>query len=392
VVQVVEIQPDQPDSAVGSHQQCLPIERLPLAYIAFDREIRVLEWNPAAERIFGYTRREALGQNILQLIVPSPPNDHIQEILRRIWTGDLEAHSVNENRTKDGRIITCDWFNTPICDTTGKVTGVISIGQDTSARRRHEETFDRDHSAIDPSGHGVDIGDKIDERKTGEVTLGESADRLRELSQRLIEVQELERQHLARELHDEIGQILSTISVSLRANMQVCHCVGKDQHEENISIIDQAIEQVRNLALDLRPSMLDDIGLVATMRWCAERQARRANFELDFVAESTGEPLPAKLQITCYRVAQEALTNIVRHAKARLVTLEFRQSENDVAILIRDDGVGYDQAEVQQRIASGTSFGVRGMQERVELLGGIVKVESLPEEGTTIRVHLPVTE
>jgi two-component system sensor histidine kinase DegS len=128
------------------------------------------------------------------------------------------------------------------------------------------------------------------------------------------------------------------------------------------------------------------------MRWCAERQARRANFELDFVAESTGEPLPAKLQITCYRVAQEALTNIVRHAKARLVTLEFRQSENDVAILIRDDGVGYDQAEVQQRIASGPSFGVRGMQERVELLGGIFKVESLPEEGTTIRVHLPVTE
>jgi two-component system sensor histidine kinase UhpB len=304
----------------------------------------------------------------------------------------LEAHSVNENRTKDGRVITCDWFNTPIWDTTGKVTGVISIGQDISARRRHEETFDRDRSAIDPSGHGVDIDDKIDERKTGEVTLGESADRLRELSQRLIEVQELERQHLARELHDEIGQILSTISVSLRANMQVCHCVGKDQHEENISIIDQAIEQVRNLALDLRPSMLDDIGLVATMRWCAERQARRANFELDFVAESTGEPLPAKLQITCYRVAQEALTNIVRHAKARLVTLEFRQSENDVAILIRDDGVGYDQAEVQQRIASGTSFGVRGMQERVELLGGIVKVESLPEVGTTIRVHLPVTE
>jgi PAS domain S-box-containing protein len=125
----------QADRASGSRWQGLPIERVPLAYIEFDHDVRILEWNPAAERIFGYTRCEAIGKIAMDLILPGPPSDHICDILTRIWAGDLDAHSVNENLTKDGRVIECDWFNTPILDGNGKVTGGMSFVREVSVRR-----------------------------------------------------------------------------------------------------------------------------------------------------------------------------------------------------------------------------------------------------------------
>ena len=119
----------------------LQIERLPLAYILFDADYRVLDWNPAAEKIFGYTKDEVVGQTALNVIVPLPVHDHLQEIRRRIWAGDMDARSVNENRTKDGRIITCEWFNTPLMDPDGRFVGVISLAQDITERMRAEEAW-----------------------------------------------------------------------------------------------------------------------------------------------------------------------------------------------------------------------------------------------------------
>jgi PAS domain S-box-containing protein len=127
-----------------------------MAYIEFDQSVRVLEWNPAAERIFGYTKHEALGNNLLDLILPSPPDDHLFDILNRIWAGDFKAHSVNQNLTKDGHIIQCDWFNTPISETNGKVTSAVSLARKISIHRNpdvsdsnSDAASDRDHSLMD---------------------------------------------------------------------------------------------------------------------------------------------------------------------------------------------------------------------------------------------------
>jgi PAS domain S-box-containing protein len=119
----------------------LQIERLPLAYILFDADNRVLDWNPAAENVFGFTQEEMLGRVALDVVVPLPVGDHLQDILRRLRAGDMDARSVNNNQTKDGRIITCEWFNTPLVDQDGQYVGVISLAQDITERMRAEEAL-----------------------------------------------------------------------------------------------------------------------------------------------------------------------------------------------------------------------------------------------------------
>jgi signal transduction histidine kinase len=212
---------------------------------------------------------------------------------------------------------------------------------------------------------------------------------LHALSRRVVEVQEQERRHLARELHDEIGQVLSAISINLQALKGACDAAAGSRIEDSIHIVDQAAEQVQNLSLDLRPSMLDDLGLVATLRWLVDRQAQRADLISHFIAESSGAAVPPNVTIACFRVVQEALTNVVRHARARNVWVEFRQAEDEVYLSVRDDGEGFDPGITRHRATGSASLGLLGIRERVELLGGRSEIKSQPGHGTSIRVWFP---
>ena len=181
-------------------------------------------------------------------------------------------------------------------------------------------------------------------RKRAEEGLRDSAERLQVLSRRVVEVQEEERRHLARELHDEIGQVLSAISVNLHAvegrlrRRRLVTPRRMHRHRRR-----RPTQQVRNLALDLRPSMLDDLGLAATAAVARDRQAQRAGLVAHFAVQSSGARAARRSwPIACFRVAQEALTNVVRHARARQVWVELRQGEDEVRLVIRDDGVGFD--------------------------------------------------
>jgi PAS domain S-box-containing protein len=239
--------------------------------------------------------------------------------------------------------------------------------------------------------YALSLARDITERTETEEALRNYAQQLRDLSRRMIDVQEEERRHLARELHDEIGQILNAISVNLHALNVAFDAANRSRLEESISIVDRAIHQVHDLSLDLRPSMLDDLGLVSTIRWFADRQAQRAGLELELVADSSGVRLPPDLEIACYRVVQEALTNVVRHAQARQVRVEFRQREEEIQLVIRDDGVGFNLEAVQRGAARGASFGVLGMEERVGLLGGQIEFISNLGQGTGIEVRFPLS-
>jgi two-component system sensor histidine kinase UhpB len=205
---------------------------------------------------------------------------------------------------------------------------------------------------------------------------------LQALSRQLIEAQEAERRAVARELHDDFGQVLTALKL---------HLGRKDRDDaESIALVDGAIARMRDLAHDLRPPMLDELGLEASLRWYVEREARRAGLEFDLALSPVEPRPPPAVESTCFRVAQEALTNVIRHAQARRVEVELGIADGALQLVVRDDGRGFDVADARRRAIRGESQGLLGMQERVDLAGGDLEMESTPGQGTAVRARFPI--
>jgi signal transduction histidine kinase len=216
-------------------------------------------------------------------------------------------------------------------------------------------------------------------------------DKLQILSHRLVEVQETERRHIARELHDEIGQTLTVAEMNLQAARQSVPSETVDQRlVDSIQAVERVQEQVRDLSLNLRPSMLDDLGLEPALRWYLNRQATAANLECRFRADPLDGRLEPIVETECFRVAQEALTNILRHAGASTVQLDLRKKDNQLHLHVKDDGIGFDVAAMKERAARGVSLGLLSMEERTSLAGGGLEFYSAPGRGTEVHAWFPL--
>lgn len=225
-----------------------------------------------------------------------------------------------------------------------------------------------------------------------ESRLRENARQLRALSQRVLEAQETERRRIAIELHDEVGQSLTAVKINLQAHQRFTAQTPEQLNAENLSIVEAALQQVRRLALALRPSMLDDLGLVPALRWSAEQSGARSGFSVTVLAQEDEAQarLSGELEIVCYRIVQEALTNIARHANARQVVIELCNDTDVLTLTVRDDGVGFDPIAMQVQALGGESLGVLGMQERALLIGGQLNIESQPAKGCTVQLRCPL--
>ena len=202
-----------------------------------------------------------------------------------------------------------------------------------------------------------------------------------ELAHRLLEAQEAERRSIARELHDDFGQVLTAIRLSLQ---------GGARAAESIQLVDDAIQRMRDLALDLRPAILDDLGLEAALRWYVAREAGRAGLAFRLDVESIGTRLAPALETACFRLVQEALTNVVRHGQAKEVEVKLDASEGEVRVSISDDGKGFDVRAARRRAAAGGSQGLLIMEERVSLAGGKLEIRSGRGGGTTVAARIPI--
>ena len=231
----------------------------------------------------------------------------------------------------------------------------------------------------------------ITKRKQAEGKLKESRQRLQVLSRRLVEVQETERRHLARELHDEIGQALTAAEMNLQALLQ---SPGTDalapRLKESLQVVERVQEQVHDLSLNLRPSMLDDLGLEPALRWYTERQAALAGLQAEVRADPLEQRLDPMIETECFRVAQEALTNVVKHAKARTVTVELTRNDEQLHLSVRDDGVGFDVASLREQAVRGASLGLLSMEERATLAGGGLQYHATPGQGTEVHAWFPL--
>lgn len=231
---------------------------------------------------------------------------------------------------------------------------------------------------------------KTNAQLTQEIAARKQAEEaLHTLSRQVLEAQENERRRLARELHDEIGQALTALKFNLHAAQRQPGTLTA-RLEDSLGIADRTLKQIRDLSLDLRPSLLDDLGLVAALNWYMERQAERVGF----VAHITTDPLlldvSPTIATTCFRVVQEAVTNVIRHAQAKDVWIELRQSNAALFLILRDNGVGFNVPAAQERAALGVSMGLPGMQERVCLVGGQLTISSTSEQGTEISASFPL--
>ncbi len=229
--------------------------------------------------------------------------------------------------------------------------------------------------------------------------LGSSEARYRMLSRRLIDVQETERRGIARDLHDHLGQILTAIKINLQPASRARRPRVKggmprgrrraDRLADSLGLVDEAIEGVRNIASDLRPPMLDDFGLAATLQWYVSRQAQRGGFEVELeLAAIEAVRFPSAVELACFRLVQEAITNVVRHAEARRVEVKVRIQDGSLDVVVRDDGLGFDVEAARKRAVAGGSLGLLSMEERISLAGGRFAIESARGEGTTVRARL----
>jgi signal transduction histidine kinase len=214
-----------------------------------------------------------------------------------------------------------------------------------------------------------------------------SSERLQGLTRRLVEVQENERRYIASELHDEVGQALTTLMVELKL------IESKASKPEAVlaevaamgHVLDTVIENLHRLAMDLRPVSLDYLGLEAALQQHVELMNEKLGLEIQFAMTKINERLPANVEIAFYRIVQEALNNVVRHAKASHVDVLITRRDDCLVLMIEDDGIGFIPADA----AKGKRLGLNGMRERAEMLDGKLLIESVPEKGTVILVEVP---
>jgi signal transduction histidine kinase len=224
-----------------------------------------------------------------------------------------------------------------------------------------------------------------------EVQLGRSE--LEKLSRKLLGLQEEERRSLARELHDEIGQALTAVKITLQSARTGEASPDRSAIDRAIEIVQRSLDQTRNLSLNLRPSVLDDLGLVPALRWLLDRQAGLNGWFTQFSAEPTLARLPTIVEVTCFRVAQEALTNVARHAQARRVQVDVSlEGAALLQLVVRDDGIGFDVPAAFASAAAGKSLGLLGMHERATLARGHIGITSKPGKGTEIRASFPLDQ
>ena len=327
------------------------------AIVSKDLDGVILSWNLGAEQLFGYTAEEAIGKPIT-LIIPADRLDEEPAILERLRKGERVDHFETVRKKKDGTLVNISLTISPVKDDLGRVIGASKVARDITERKEAEEA-----------------------RKDAEV------------GAKLLQVQDVERRRIARELHDGVGQLLAAIAMNIsqvfrekeRLSDPAARCVA-----ENINLIDQAASEIRTVSYLLHPPMLDEIGLSSALAWYVEGFSQRSKVSVTLQVSPDFGRLPQEHELTLFRVVQECLINIHRHSGSSTATIRLSRSTEEIRLEVEDSGKGIDQA-MTAKIASGVSVGVgmRGMQERIKSVCGRMIVDS-DLSGTSIVVTLPI--
>jgi len=314
--------------------------------------------NPAFELLTGYTREEAIGKKPGILKSGDHDNQFYEQLWRTIRSRGV-FRAVFTNRKKDGELFNEAETITPITDAQGDIAHFVSVGRDITERVQAEEQLRR------------------------------SRGQLRALAAHLQSVREEERARIAREVHDELGQVLTGLKFDLAwlaRGLPVDSMALREKTRGMLSLVDSTIHTVQRIFTELRPSVLDELGLVAAIEWQAQEFQRRTGIECHVSTELTDLSLAGETSTAFFRICQESLTNVARHADATRVTVRLIADDAHLILSVKDNGKGITEQE-RTRAAS---LGLLSMQERAFLLGGELTIVGEPGGGTTVTVRMPL--
>ena len=319
--------------------------------------------NESGHRLLGYQPGELIGENWFNTCVPAAVRAEITDVYRRLMGGEVEEFKRYENavltQNGDERIIL--WHNT-LLEEDGRIVGLLSSGEDITERKFYEQEILRNR------------------------------EELRILTTRLAEAEENERRCIARELHDQVGQSLAVLGFSLNVIRERVAPTASESDlssvDDSISMVDEISNTLRSVMDDLRPSVLDDYGLFSALSWYGDRYAEQTGIQTQVIGNKIDSRLAGNIENALFRIAQEALANVTRHAQAKHVAIALHDKGEFVEMLIRDDGSGFEET-VPIEIGERRGWGLVNMRERAEMIGGNIVVETTIKQGTTIKVVVP---
>lgn len=329
------------------------VEATASALIILSPEHRIREFNPQAEQIFGLSRAQALGQDFLELCLPDEYRAAVAADIKRALTGERTPGFEVPAQARGGHERTLLWSFSRMAEGAEHETVVIATGHDITERREAEQ-----------------------------------ARRVRELAAHLQSAREAERTHVAREIHDELGQALTGLKLEVSF---LARRVGDANGEMRKrldgvgSMIDGTIASVRRIAAELRPQILDELGLLEAIRWQVQEFEKRTEIPCAIELSDAQLDWSTDRATAMFRILQEALTNVARHADATRASVRVAREDDRVVLEVRDDGRGI----TKEQASDSPTFGLLGMQERARMFGGTLKVESGERSGTTVTVNMP---
>jgi PAS domain S-box-containing protein len=343
------------------------------AIVTVDEEQRIILFNAAAEQMFGYQADEVMGEP-LELLIPERFRDAHSRHLHHFGQFGVTARKMGIPGEVQGRRADGQEFPIEVMISQVEVSGhrlSTSILRDVTERKRMEL-------------QQAQLFEEISQKR----------EQLRALTGRLVETEEAERKAIARELHDQVGQTLTGLDLNLNViKEQISGALPQANAsiqtylDDSLALVEQIGTRIRDIMAELRPSVLDDYGLLAALHWYRSQLTSRANFAIVIQGDEPAPRLPAPVELALFRITQEALTNVARHAQASQVTVRLESDNGTVRLIIADDGLGFE-IEDSNNLSGRQSWGLLTMAERAEAVGGHCRVESHPSQGTQVIVEI----
>lgn len=354
----------QADQELAANRKLLEniAESLGEGLLVLDTNSRLLMMNAEAERLLGWTRSELAERSVHDTIHYQRPDGSALprsecSLFRSVSEGKACRVEDDVLVRKDGTVFPVTYVASPILEE-GRVVGTVTAFQD------------------------------ITERKRAEGELRESRRQLQELSAFLQQVREDERTRIARELHDELGQALTALRIDLlwlNDKLPAREQKVDDKLAAMLGVVEKTVDAVRRISEDLRPGMLDDLGLAAAIEHHVAKFADQTGIACELSMSREHYELDSQMATTLFRVLQESLTNVARHAHASKVTVQLQDLRDEMLLIVKDNGCGLPEPSVGKK----KTYGLLGMHERVKLLGGSLDISSTPGNGTRIEASLP---